>query len=56
MRTGQHDRNPVTTKHENSREVRDNGQAAGDQARNYAMVRIQSPQNRLELDAVGTAK
>ena len=38
--TGQHDRNPVTTKHENSRDLRDNGHAAGEQARNIAMVRI----------------
>lgn len=46
---------PVTTKHENCLELRDNEQAAGEQARNIAMVR-ESPYNRLELDAVGTAK
>jgi hypothetical protein len=32
------------------------GIAAGEQARNNAMVRKGSPFNRLELDAVGTAK
>lgn len=35
---GQHDRNPITTKHENSRELGNNGHAAGEQARNIAMV------------------
>jgi hypothetical protein len=40
FKSGQHDRNPVTTKHENSREGRDNGHTAGEQARNMAMVRV----------------
>ena len=43
MKSGQHDRNPVTTKNENSREVRDNGHAAGEQARNIAMVQVRKP-------------
>jgi len=45
----------VTTKHENRRELGDNKRAAGDRARNNAMAR-KNPYNRLELDAVGTAK
>ena len=53
--TGQHDRMSVTTKHENRRELGDNEGAAGDRARNNAMAR-KNPYNRLELDAVGTAK
>jgi len=32
-RTGQHDTNRVTPKHENSEELGDNGYAAGEQAR-----------------------
>jgi hypothetical protein len=56
LQTGQHDRNSVTTRHENSCKLRENGHATGEQARNIAMVRIGSPSNRLELDAVGTTK
>jgi hypothetical protein len=35
LKSGQHDRNPVTTKHENSRELGDNGHAAGNDKRAY---------------------
>ena len=47
LQTGQHDRNPVTTKHENSRELGDNGHAAGEQARNIAMVQVRKPVNQV---------